>query len=109
DLEELGAIDGARDRIAAVVVDPVEDADAIFDRIAKGGIAGPADAGRHFWRLLAHLQRQAFLVRVLVHEKRRRKFVARDKPSADERVAESIEVGRMNLEPKPLGEPGDEV
>src|SRR6185503_1379155 len=65
DGEQLRPIDLTRQRVAAVIVDPVEHADAVLDRIAEGGLFG---AGA----LLAHLQRQALLVRVLVHEERRR-------------------------------------
>ena len=59
--------------------------------------------------MLAHLQRQPLLVGVLVHEERRRLFVAGDEPAADERVAEAVEIGRVHLEPEPLGEPVDEA
>ena len=89
DLEELRAVDIAGDRVAAVVVDPVEHADAVLDRVAERGLAG---AGR----LLAHLQRQALLVGVLVHEQRRRLLVAGDEPAADQRVADAVEIRRMH-------------
>src|SRR5690349_14561009 len=69
DGEELRAIELAGQRVSAAFVDPVEHADAILDRVAEGGLLG---AGA----LLAHLQREALLVRVLVHEERRRIFVA---------------------------------
>jgi hypothetical protein len=35
DLEKLDAVEFAGDRVTAVVVDPVEDADAILDRVSE--------------------------------------------------------------------------
>ena len=53
DREQLGAIERAGQRVAALVVDPVVDADAVLDRIVECGL-------RPFRRLLARLQRQRF-------------------------------------------------
>src|SRR5512143_103814 len=108
DGKQLRAIEPARDRVAAVVVDPVEDADAVLDGVAEGGLA--AAPGRPAGgRLPPHLQRQPLLVGVLVHEERRRVLVARDQAAADEGVTKAVEVGGMDLEAEPLREPGDEA
>src|SRR6185369_13964221 len=83
DREHLRAVDLPRQRIGAIVVDPVVDADAVLDRVAERRLAL---AGA-----LAHHQRQPLLVGVLVDEQRGGLLVARDEPAADERIAEAVE------------------
>src|SRR6266567_1617341 len=81
DRQQLRSIEIARKRIAATVVDPVENAYAIFQRIAESG----------FFRMFAvpaHEKRDALLVGVFVHEQRAGPFVAGDQPSTDQREAD---------------------
>ena len=42
DRQQLRAIEIARQRVAAVLVDPVVDADAVLERVPERGLAGPA-------------------------------------------------------------------
>src|SRR4051794_28526300 len=82
--EELPAIEAPRQRVAAVVVDPVEDRDAILDRVPEGRV-GLVVGG------LAHLQRETLMLGVLVHEEGRRLLVARHETATDEGVAELVQ------------------
>src|SRR5882672_9320566 len=70
DLQQLRAVERARQRVAAVVVDPVIDTHAVLDRVAERGFVAA-------WRGLARLQREPLLGGVLVHEKRGGLLVAR--------------------------------
>ena len=101
DRQQLGAIERARQRVAALVVDPVVDTDAVLDGVMERGFARPR-------RLLARLQRQPLLRGVLVHEQRRRLLVARDEPAADERISDAVQVRRPDGKPQSLGQPRDE-
>ena len=100
DGEQLRAIEIARQRVAAVVLDPVVHADAILDRVPERRLAR--------MRVLAHLQRHPLLVGILVDEHRRRHLVAGDQPAADQRKAERIEIGRAHGEAQPLRQPVDQ-
>jgi len=94
----LRAIERARQRISALIVDPVVDAHAVLDRIAERRL-------RRARGLLARLQRQSLLRAVLVHAKRRRLLIARDKPSADERVTDGVQVRCVNGKSEALRQP----
>src|SRR5579862_6871981 len=98
DLEQLRAVEPARHRIGALVVDPVVDADAVLDGVAERGFVGAR-------RLLSRLQRQPILRGVLVHEERGRTLVAGDEPAADERVTGAVQVGHVELIVEALREP----
>src|SRR5712675_464658 len=75
----FGEIRGS-ERVAALAVDPVEDANVVFPRIAKRGLAMTARFG-------ADIERDAAAGRRLVHELRDRTAVAGQQAPADQRHA----------------------
>src|SRR6185503_16022604 len=81
----LGEISGS-ERVAAVAVDPVENADVVLARIAEGGLALTT-------RLGAHVERDPAAGGRLVHELRHRAALPREQAAADERHARLVETG----------------
>src|SRR5260221_9417420 len=73
----LGQIGGS-ERVAALAVDPVENADVVLPRVAERGLAMTAGFG-------ADIERDAAAGRRLIHELRDRAAVAGQQSPADQR------------------------
>src|SRR5882672_11870876 len=97
----LGQIGGS-ERVAALAVDPVEDADVVLPRVAERGVAMAARFG-------ADIKRDAAAGRRLIHELRDRTALAGQQPPADERHAGLVQARRANLRAHALREPRNEM
>src|SRR5712692_1011104 len=82
---------GRRDRVAAVAVDPVEHADVVFARVAKGSLALP-------FRFGADIKREATAGSGLIHEQGHRAALTRQKPPADQRHPDRSEEHTSELQ-----------
>src|SRR5579864_9198043 len=92
DREQLATVDAARQGIATRIVDPVEHSHAVLNRVSKRGFPR-----RH--RILAHQQRNALLISVLVHKKRTRSPIPGDQSPAHQCETDTVQVRTCSAKP----------